>query len=385
MKIAYVCADAGVPVFGVKGSSVHVQEMLGAMMQAGADIELFATRFDAALPAALTGVRLHVLPPPPKGPALREAAGLAANAELERLLLTAGPFDLIYERYSLWSHGGLDAAKKLGVPFLLEVNAPLVDEQSEHRVLLRRAEAEAISQRLFCEADAVLAVSEEVAAYARGIAGTAATHIHVLPNGVNTTRFQPVTREERLFFTVGFVGTLKPWHGLSTLIDAFVQLHRRAPQTRLMIVGDGPEREALEAAVCANGLEQAVQFCGAVQPERVPELVNQFDVAVAPYARTEGFYFSPLKVYEYMAAGLPVVVSRVGQLASLIRDGETGVLCEPGDAPALTDALFLLLEEPLTRKRLGLAARACVERDHTWNAVARRVLSLAESLSVRPS
>jgi Glycosyl transferase 4-like domain len=158
MRIAYVCADAGVPVFGTKGSSVHVQEMLGALLRTGAQIDLFATRFDAELPAALAAVRVHALPRPPKGPEAREAACIAANADLERLLLAAGPFNLIYERYSLWSHAALDVARQTGVPFLLEVNAPLIEEQSEHRKLLRRADAEATMRKLFGHASAVLVV-----------------------------------------------------------------------------------------------------------------------------------------------------------------------------------------------------------------------------------
>src|SRR5438552_14024176 len=127
MRIAYVCADPGVPVFGKKGSSVHVQEVVRGLLVQGAQVELFATRFDGEPPAGLEGVRVHALPPLPRGePCERERAALAANGGLSAALARQGPFDLIYERYSLWSFAGMDYALAHAIPGLLEVNAPLI-------------------------------------------------------------------------------------------------------------------------------------------------------------------------------------------------------------------------------------------------------------------
>jgi glycosyltransferase involved in cell wall biosynthesis len=106
------------------------------------------------------------------------------------------------------------------------------------------------------------------------------------------------------------------------------------------------------------------------------------DVAVAPYPNQPRFYFSPMKVFEYMAAGRAVVASRIGQLAGLIEDGGTGVLCPPGDPVALAAALERLRSDPALRARLGRAARAAVLRDHSWEAVARRILQLAGAAEV---
>src|SRR2546426_2887001 len=121
----------------------------------------------------------------------------------------------------------------------------------------------------------------------------------------------------------------------------------------------------------------AACLTGAVAPSDVPGLLTSMDVAVAPYADPRRFYFSPLKVFEYMAAGRAVVASRVGQLETVIQHDVNGLLCAPGDSAALAAALARLQREPELGARLGRAARANVLRGHTWEAVATRVLELA--------
>src|SRR5690606_35992876 len=102
-------------------------------------------------------------------------------------------------------------------------------------------------------------------------------------------------------------------------------------------------------ALAALGAELA----GAVEPAEVPAWLARMDIAVAPYHGDQPFYFSPLKIYEYMAAGLPVVASDVGDLAALVRHGETGLLCPPGDPPALAAALARLAGDPAAARRMG--------------------------------
>src|SRR5206468_967242 len=135
-------------------------------------------------------------------------------------------------------------------------------------------------------------------------------------------------------FVVGFVGHMRPWHGLPLLVDAFELLHRERPNSRLLLVGDGPERQPTAAVLAARGLSDAVTFAGNVPHERVAAMLTSMDAAVAPYPAGD-FYFSPLKVFEYMAAGLPIAASAIGQLATLLRDQQTALLCPPGDAAAL--------------------------------------------------
>lgn len=376
MRLAYVCADPGVPVYGSKGASVHVQEVVRALGRRGAEVTLFTPRIGGEPPPDLAGVRVAQLPGLPKGElAQREVQALANNAVLTAGLEREGPFDAVYERYSLWSYAGMEMARRWGAAGLLEVNAPLIDEQLEHRGLVHVDKACRVAERVFAAATALLPVSSEVGGYLRGFPGTA-HKIHVTPNGVDPARFLP-HRPDPAAFTVGFVGTLKPWHGVEVLLAAFAGLRARVPAARLMLVGTGPEQGRLEAEAARLGLSAAVTFTGAVPPECVPALLARMDVAVAPYPARERFYFSPLKVYEYMAAGLPVVASGVGQLAELIENGRNGLLCPPGDAAVLTDALARLAGDAALRARLAASGRKTVLRAHTWERVAARIMGLA--------
>lgn len=378
MKAAYICADPGIPVFGQKGCSIHVQEVIRSLLQKNVQICLFTTRLGNATPSDFQKVKVYQLPTIPKVElAVRERVARSINPDLELELTLAQPFDFVYERYSLWSYSGMEYARKMGIPGILEVNAPLILEQDKHRGLVDREQAEAIAKRVFQAATTIIAVSREIKDYVSQYV-TDTDKIQIIPNGVNPQRFTGnVSGKDTQQFTVGFVGSLKPWHGLPILIDAFARFQRNYPQARLLFVGDGKERDRLNQDIATRKLESAVKFTGAVSPETVPHWLSQMDVAVAPYPPSQDFYFSPLKVYEYMAAGLPVVASNIGQISEIIDDGVNGLLTPPGDATALADALEQLWRSPLLRRRLGDSARAKILQHHTWERVVEKILWFA--------
>ncbi|PSB05114.1 glycosyltransferase family 4 protein [Merismopedia glauca] len=380
MRIAYICADPGIPVFGQKGCSIHVQEILRSLQNLGHQVVLFATRLGDKPPADLANIPVCLLPPIPKGErAIREQVALAVNPDLRLELELAGNFDLIYERYSLWSYSGMEYAKEQGITGILEVNAPLIEEQLQHRGLVDREAAQRVARRVFHAASQIVAVSRTIKDYlTKYVSGQ---KVHAIGNGVNRDRFAlpliPSFANPPKTFVVGFVGSLKPWHGLSNLTDAFAHLHQKVPSARLLIVGNGPEQGKIAADLCLRELDSAAHFTGAVSPTEIPGLLASMSVAVAPYPERPDFYFSPLKVYEYMAAGLPVVTSRIGQLAEFIEDGVNGMLCPPGDVVALAEALEELWRSPELRQQMGNAARHTVLENHTWDAIAARILALA--------
>ncbi|CAG1007011.1 GDP-mannose-dependent alpha-(1-6)-phosphatidylinositol monomannoside mannosyltransferase [Phycisphaerales bacterium] len=382
MRIAYVCTDPGVPVFGCKGASIHVQEVLRALVRTGADITLLSRRFDGDAPPDLRAVRIAALEPAAHSdPVARERALLAGNHTARRALEKLGPLDLVYERHALWSFGAMEHARDAGIPSALEVNAPLVQEQSRYRTLTLRDDALAAARRALAAAGRVFCVSRAVAQAVMPPAADAA-RFEVLPNGVDALRFRPdilPALPPADAITIGFVGSLRPWHGLDLLIDAFARLARESPRWRLLIVGDGPMMPALREDLGARCLLDRTILTGAVPPSSVPSWLASMDIAAAPYPPDQPDYFSPLKLFEYMASGRAIVAARLGQTAEVIEHDRTGLLVTPGDVGALADALRTLGHDPARSAALGRAARARAVAAHSWTSVVERVLEYASS------
>lgn len=372
MRIAYVSVDPGIPVFGTKGASVHVQEVVRDLLARGHEVEVFATRIGSDVPVDLADLAVHhVRVAKTDDAAARERAQAEASASIAAKV-TAWEPDLVYERYSLFSTVLADVVEATDAAGVLEVNAPLVEEQARHRDLVDADAAWAALARQVAAASATVCVSDLVRDWVR--AHTTAGRVHTVPNGVSTSRIRPAA-EAAGDPVVTFVGTLKPWHGVDVLVDALARA--RAPW-RLRVIGDGPQGEALTEQARALGVE--VDFRGAVAPAEIPDHLAGSAIGVAPYPATAAEtdqYFSPLKIYEYLAAGLPVVASRVGQVPAIVRDGVTGLLVAPSDPDALAAALDTLARDEVTRRTMGHAARAEAEAHHSWTGVVDRILAHA--------
>lgn len=402
-RIAYVCADRGVPVGGHKGASLHVAEMVRAL-GATADVEIFAARVASADVTTLHGApvvdvggsraarraREALLRSSEGGDgeaAAAEAAAVMRNQDLARALERAhraAPFDAVYERYSLWSFAAATFARAQGIPFLLEANAPLVDEQKRYRELANEPLARTLERFLLGSADRVLVPSAALLPWATSC-GAAARAVEVVPNAADPARFRPATRRTRRApgdeFVVGFVGSLKPWHGLEDLVEVFRRLRRRHKGYRLLVVGEGPMRGDMEARLRELGLDGAATFTGATDHEQVPAWIARMDAAVAPYPKDAPTYFSPIKIFEYMAAGTPVVASSVGQIAEFLEHGRTALLHRPGAVAEAAARIEELRRSPALAAKLSREARATLVRRYTWKRNATRVLSLVRTVA----
>ncbi|WP_167145732.1 glycosyltransferase family 4 protein [Actinomyces sp. ZJ308] len=381
MRIAYICCDPGIAVFGTKGASVHIQEVVRELRAAGHEVVLYAVRRGEHVPDDLDDLEPHLEAVADVEAAERERAQVRAAERIASRVIDDGA-DLVYERYSLFSTALADITASTGVPGILEVNAPLIEEQRRHRSLVDASGAARVLRRQVGAARATVCVSDPVADWVRrrtaDPAGCddASGRIHTVPNGVSVRRIRPQP-EDPSRVVVTFVGTLKPWHGVADLITA-AALAREGWSLR--IIGDGPEMGALRAQAERLGVE--ADFRGAVAPQDVPAHMAGSAIGVAPYPDLGGSdqqYFSPMKVLEYLAAGLAVVASDVGQVPRLLRDGSErhGVLVPPSDPTALAAALDDLAACPDRRARMGRGGRRLAEEHHSWSSTVARILGLA--------
>jgi glycosyltransferase involved in cell wall biosynthesis len=310
------------------------------------------------------------------------------TAELRRRFDNDRP-EFIYERAAIFGTAGVALARAWNVPLLLELNAPLAAEQSAYRGCGLSDLAVPAERWVLTEADAVLAVSSLLREHVIAL-GAKPERVHVFPNGVNPDLFHPAPVDRRLRArlgldggpVVGFLGGLRPWHGVEALPVLLDKLSRRHKRLQLVIAGDGQLRPELELGLRQRRLLGRAVFTGALAHEDVPAVVRQFDIALAPYPKLDhAFYFSPLKLFEYMACGVAVVASRAGQIAEIVHQGRTGLLCPAGDVDAMAVACDRLLCNTRLRRALGRAAAKAVAGRFTWDVNARRAVELARALT----
>jgi len=399
MRIAYFLADHGIPVFGSKGASVHVRSLCQAWSDLGHDVVLFCTKRGPE-PATCPYEVCKITTPPPDPVAVDDSDPLAHRRLKEQRYLDSAeamrrhfvqrhaetPFDAIYERYSLWSAAAVHAGHDTGLPSIIEVNAPLLQEQRRYRQLALDERAEAVERENFGGANAIVTVSRAVARYVC-TRGGCAEKIEVLPNGVDPERFHPGIEaapvpEATGRIVIAFAGSLKAWHGIDILLDAFRELHRRVTGVHLLIIGDGPLRQWIEGYVRGAGLEERITLTGWRAHDEVAALLSAADITVAPYPELEDFYFSPLKLFEYLALGKAIVASRIGQIEDLLEADHHALLTPPGDTLALADALERLVTDEPLRRRLGQAA-ALLGGSFTWRANADAVARTMARLTRR--
>jgi glycosyltransferase involved in cell wall biosynthesis len=401
MKICYLTADRGIRLQRHNGATAHFRSIVGAFTAVGAEVSVVTASREGGEDL---GVPLVRIPTPPITDAFlsdAEAANrggeddrrrkrvahalahiwnnLMVERTLEEVLPRLRP-DLLFEVYSPYGAAGGIVARRLGVRHVLNAHAPLAREGAEYRQQALQEAAVALERAAFQYAQLVVTNSKELRDEIAAT-GVPPSKLAVVPNGVDVDLFAPEgdTYRDGLDgkFVIGFVASLRLWHGVEMLADAFRML---APDSRfhLLVVGDGPQSRELRKL--GREFPGQLTHVGEVPLADVPRYVRAMDAGVAPYPPIQGFYFSPLKVLEYMAAGRPVVGSRIGQMSELVRDGETGLLVPPGDAAALAAALRTLADDGARRQRMGAAAAVEARRQHTWVQRAERILELAEAL-----
>jgi glycosyltransferase involved in cell wall biosynthesis len=291
----------------------------------------------------------------------------------------------VWQRHDLFATAGLDLAGRIGAPSVLFVPAVKVWEAEQWgttrpgwgRLLESHAERPSL-----LAADLVACGSQPVVDQVVRL-GVPEERVLLTPTGVDLELFgelpesAPLRRRLGLTdrFVVGWVGSFRRFHALEQAVEAVATVNDAA----LLLVGDGPERPRIERL--ARDLGVPTVCTGTVPHEELPAYLAAMDAAVILAPPGQPFHYSPLKLAEYLAAGLPVVAPATGQLAERLTDGVDAVVVPPHNVDALGTALRRLRDDAEERARLGKAARAAAEAEWSWDHQVRRVMDALPSPS----
>lgn len=369
------------------GQAVHIDELIGALRELGHEVRVVAPQVSTGSGMGAKVGWVHALKarlPKAAYELLELAYSLVAY---RRLLSAAREFkpDVVYERYNLYLLAGVMLRRRLGLPLILEVNAPLADERQNAGGLGLPWLARWSERRAWRGADKVLPVTRVLGEIVQRQAGLSTDRIMVVPNGINESQFatapSALTAKAALGWSdalvLGFTGFVRDWHGVDRVIRWLASPGAPA-NARLYVVGDGPARADLEKLAADLKVSQRVTFTGVVPREEVPAKVAAFDVALQPAVTS---YASPLKLFEYLVLGKAIVAPRVPNIMEVLRDGDNALLFDPNDEGALAAVLTAVSNDAALRARLAAQARATIgQQGLTWQTNARRVVDLAHVL-----
>ena len=296
-------------------------------------------------------------------------------------------FDLIHERFNLLALGGAWASRKLGIPFVLEVNADLLAQRKFKGIPergLRRLFAVWATRVCFNAATKIICISPSLKNHLSRTWNVEDSKLVVLPcaadvdafgqnrNAESVRRSLSLTNEP----VVMWVGGFYPWHDLDLLLKSFMFVLQRQPNVKLVLVGDGQTRSSVETMIAKNGLQDSVILTGTIAHRDVPDMVSIADVAVVPstpVSAGSGGTGTPLKLFEYMAAGKAIVATALNEAAEVIQDGQNGRLVEAGDINGFAQVILTLIDDPMERDRLGQNARRQAVEQYSWEEYTRRL------------
>ncbi len=382
MRILYCAIDQTVP--GTRGGSVHVQAVAEGLAALGHEVHVLVRRGAEGFP--LGAVHWHELSPPLGSPHLR----LARAGRVAAIARTLRP-DVVMERYFNFGGEGMRTAARSGALAVLEVNAPVIDYPGSPK---HRLDLALLVEPMRRWRDWQCRTADLIVSPSRAIlpAWLQADRVVELEWGADTERFRPGADGPVPFsrhpgeLVVVFAGAFRAWHGAIHLVEAIRHLRTQGiTSVTAVLAGDGPELPRVRKA--AEGLG-GVTFTGPVAHDGMPALLAAADIGAAPFDAAAhpplslAFYWSPLKVFEYMASGLAVVAPAIDGIRRLVGDGREGLLYDPREPLALALAVERL-QDVETRRRLGAAARARAVNEFSWAGHCARLQGAIEQALTR--
>jgi len=366
------------------GQSVHIQELTAAFKRLGHELIFVGPSLRPAAFGESSGLLKWVRRLLPQ--AAQELLEIAYGHRAYKKLLAAYEQhkpDILYERHNLFLTAGKKLKKKTGIPYLLEVNAPLTDERAEHSGLFFQKIACKMEEAVWCAADMAFPVTNVLAGKLHQ-AGVTRANVTVIHNGINHNDYADLDQTKirskyglKGKIVLGFTGFLREWHRLDHIIKMIAEFDI-ATSPHLLVVGEGPAIEDCKRLASSLMISERVHFAGFRTRKEIPEYLAAMDIALQP-AVTD--YASPLKMFEYMESELAIIAPNVPNIREILDDGHSALLFDAVDLSQADAAIKRLIDDPKLRSKLGGAAKAAItERGFTWEDNAERIISIAEQL-----
>jgi glycosyltransferase involved in cell wall biosynthesis len=279
-------------------------------------------------------------------------------------------FDAVHAHW-LMPNGVIAAAvsERLGLPLVISLHGSDISVSERSRWM------GGLARRCFGRAAAVTAPSEDLLERASALGATGI--LEMIPYGADIDALRPDERAAQEDVMVLGLGRLVHWKGFEFLIDAIARLRASPPEVRLVIAGDGDLAAELIRRVRGLDLAKRVSFVGMVLREEIPAYLAAADIVAVPSIHFHGYVDGlPNVALEAMAAGKPLVATRVGGLPQVVRDGEDGFLVEERDDEALAEAILALARDVELRERMGRSGQALIRDSLNWDVVGRRFVAV---------
>ncbi len=350
-RLAYLCLQA---TREGQASFAHVHEIIAGLRKRNWHVDLFAASYEHSTNEP-SGIR-------------KLSAFLWVQFKLMHALQHTR-YDALYVRHHPFDALSIRAAKRLKIPLIVEVNGSYDDLYVAFPVIRSMCWfATPVMRYGIREADVVITVTEPLVNWVLHERGRGP--VVLISNGANTDLFHP-DAPGNLPSTISipyavFFGALAPWQGIETMIEA---LHQPSwpPQLRLLVVGKGKLQNKVEKAALKT---DRIVYIDYVPYQQMPVVIRHSICGLAPMRSIERNQkgVMPLKVFETLACGVPVVVSDLPGMAELVRQGNCGLVVPPDDPAALANAVRYLYEHPKLRAEMGRQGRDLIVREHSWDA-----------------
>ncbi|MCZ4409293.1 glycosyltransferase family 4 protein [Cryomorphaceae bacterium 1068] len=386
MKILYYSPHPQLKLNAPTGYGTHMREMIAAWRKMDVEVKTFIAGdfggdgYGDARPSKFARFKKFI--PSILWETLKDFQLIRFDKSLEpslRSLIKEFEPDLIYERVAYLQNSGVKTAENVGIKHVAEINAPYPEERvyfSGKSFFLNQAKDH--ERQILAKSDLVTVVSSDLKEHLQKKLTDIDSKIVVIPNCVNpseTTHSSSDVVAVRESYqlsgktTIGFVGSIFPYHGVDLLIDAFSQIDSSV-DARLLIVGDGEALPELKANARSLGILDRCIFTGSVPHREVYPLIETMDICCMP---DSNWYGSPVKIFEYGLMKKPVIAPDLGPLRDVMSDGENGLLVEP-NAEALKDAIDKLVKNSELREKIAIAWHEKVLLEYTWDTAAKKVL-----------